>query len=122
MSIQKYILAIDEGTTGTTSLLINADGQVVSKAYQEVHPIYPQPGWVEQDAEELFQKAIAGAHEAVLKTGIEISAIKGIGITNQRETTVIWDRYTGKPVRNAIVWQSRRTAAMCDELKARGYE
>ena len=122
MSIQKYILAIDEGTTGTTSLLINADGQVVSKAYQEVHPIYPQPGWVEQDAEELFQKAIAGAHEAVLKTGIEISAIKGIGITNQRETTVIWDRYTGKPVRNAIVWQCRRTAAMCDELKARGYE
>ena len=122
MSIQKYILAIDEGTTGTTSLLINADGQVVSKAYQEVHPIYPQPGWVEQDAEELFQKAIAGAHEAILKIGIDISSVKGIGITNQRETTVIWDRYTGKPVRNAIVWQCRRTAAMCDELKARGYE
>ena len=117
-----YILAIDEGTTGTTSLLINADGQVVTKAYQEVHPLYPQPGWVEQDAEELFQKAIAGAHEAILKIGIDISSVKGIGITNQRETTVVWDRRTGKPVSKAIVWQCRRTAAMCEELKQKGYE
>ena len=122
MAKQNYILAIDEGTTGTTSLLINADGQVVSKAYQEVHPLYPQPGWVEQDAEELFQKAIAGAHEAILKIGIDISSVKGIGITNQRETTVVWDRRTGKPVSKAIVWQCRRTAAMCEELKQKGYE
>ena len=92
---QSYILAIDEGTTGTTSLLINGDGQVVSKAYQEVHAIYPQPGWVEEDAQELFQKAISGAH---------------------------WDRDTGKPAANAIVWQCRRTAAMCEELKNKGYE
>jgi glycerol kinase len=117
-----YILAIDEGTTGTTSLLINADGQVVTKAYQEVHPLYPQPGWVEEDAEELFHKAIAGAHAAIQKNGIDISLIKGIGITNQRETTLVWDRHTGKPVTNAIVWQCRRTAAICEELKQKGYE
>ena len=117
-----YILAIDEGTTGTTSLLINADGQVVTKAYQEVHPLYPQPGWVEEDAEELFHKAVAGAHAAIQKNGIDISRIKGIGITNQRETTVVWDRHTGKPVTNAIVWQCRRTAAICEELKQKGYE
>ena len=122
MPKQNYILAIDEGTTGTTSLLINNEGQVVAKAYQEVHPIYPQPGWVEEDAEELFQKAIAGAHEAVTKAGIDISQVKGIGITNQRETTVVWDRHTGKPVSNAIVWQCRRTAAMCEELKQNGYD
>ena len=122
MAKQNYILAIDEGTTGTTSLLINNEGQVVAKAYQEVHPLYPQPGWVEEDAEELFQKAIAGAHEAIQKAGIDISQVKGIGITNQRETTVVWDRRTGKPVSNAIVWQCRRTAAMCEELKQKGYE
>jgi glycerol kinase len=87
-----------------------------------VHPLYPQPGWVEEDAEELFQKAIVGAREAITKTGIDISQIKGIGITNQRETTVVWDRRTGKPVSNAIVWQCRRTAAMCEELKQKGYE
>jgi glycerol kinase len=122
MAKQSYILAIDEGTTGTTSLLINNEGQVVAKAYQEVHPIYPQPGWVEEDAIELVQKAIAVAHEALQKTGVDISLVKGIGITNQRETTVVWDRHTGKPVCNAIVWQCRRTAAMCDELKQKGYE
>jgi len=122
MAKPSYILAIDEGTTGTTSLLINADGQVVAKAYQEVHPIYPQPGWVEEDPQELFQKAIAAAHEAVQKTGVDISLVKGIGITNQRETTVVWDRHTGKPVCNAIVWQCRRTAALCEELKQKGFE
>ena len=122
MAKQSYILAIDEGTTGTTSLLINSDGQVVSKAYREVHALYPQPGWVEEDAQELFQKAIIGAHEAIQNTGIDISLVKGIGITNQRETTVVWDRHTGKPAANAIVWQCRRTAAMCEELKQKGYE
>jgi glycerol kinase len=122
LATQSYILAIDEGTTGTTSLLINSEGQVVSKAYREVHALYPQPGWVEEDAQELFQKAIDGALEAIQNTGIEISLVKGIGITNQRETTVVWDRHTGKPAANAIVWQCRRTAAMCEELKQKGYE
>ena len=122
MAKTSYILAIDEGTTGTTSLLINNEGQIVSKAYQEVHPIYPQPGWVEEDAEELFQKTIAVSSEAIWKIGVDISLINGIGITNQRETTVVWDRRTGKPVSHAIVWQCRRTAAMCEELKQKGYE
>ena len=122
MAKTSYILAIDEGTTGTTSLLIDNEGQVISKAYQEVHPIYPQPGWVEEDAEELFLKAIAGAHEAIQKASIDISQLKAIGITNQRETTVVWDRRTGKPVSHAIVWQCRRTAGMCEELKHKGYE
>jgi glycerol kinase len=117
-----YILTIDEGTTGTTSLLINIEGQVVAKAYQEVHPLYPQPGWVEEDADELFRKSVAGAKEAIQKAGIAVSQLKGIGITNQRETTVVWDRQTGKPVCNAIVWQCRRTAAICEELKQKGYE
>lgn len=122
MQKQSYILAIDEGTTGTTSLLIDSEGQVISKAYREIRAFYPQPGWVEQDAEELFQKAIAGAREVVLKAGIDISQVKGIGVTNQRETTIVWDRYTGKPVCNAIVWQCRRTADMCEELKHKGFE
>jgi len=122
MQKPNYVLAIDEGTTGTTSLLINVEGQVFNKAYQEVHPIYPQPGWVEEDAEELFQKAVAGAKEVIQKAGIDISQVKGIGITNQRETTVVWDRYTGKPVSNAIVWQCRRTAAICEELKQKGFD
>jgi len=120
MSKQRYILAIDEGTTGTTALLIDSEGQVVSKAYQEVHAIYPQPGWVEQDPQELLQKAIAVGREAIQKAGIYISQVKGIGIANQRETTIVWDRHTGKPVSNAIVWQCRRTAQMCEELKQRG--
>ncbi|MDD5288248.1 MAG: glycerol kinase GlpK [Dehalococcoidales bacterium] len=122
MPKESYILAIDEGTTGTTSLLINHDGHVVSKAYEEVHPLYPQPGWVEQDAEELLQKAIAVAQVVIQKAGIEASQVKGIGITNQRETTIVWDRQTGKPVSNAIVWQCRRTASMCEELKQKGFE
>lgn len=122
MPKQNYILAIDEGTTGTTSLLINSEGKVVAKAYLEVHPIYPQPGWVEEDADELFRKAVSGAQEVIQKTGINISQVKGIGVTNQRETTVVWDRHTGKPVSNAIVWQCRRTAAMCEGLKQKGFE
>lgn len=122
MSAEKYVLAIDEGTTGTTSLVIDTQGRVVAKAYQEVHPIYPQPGWVEEDAEELLQKAVAVAQEAIKKAGADVSQIKGIGITNQRETTVVWDRHTGKPVSKAIVWQCRRTAAMCEDLKKKGFE
>ncbi len=122
MQKPNYILAIDEGTTGTTSLLIDVEGQVVNKAYREVHPVYPQPGWVEEDAEELFRKAIAGAQDVIKISGIDISQVKGIGITNQRETTVVWDRYTGKPVTNAIVWQCRRSAAICEELKQKGFD
>jgi glycerol kinase len=121
MPQENYILAIDEGTTGTTALLINKEGQVVNKAYQEVHPLYPQPGWVEQDAMELLNKAIAGGKEVIRKTGIAVSQVKGIGITNQRETTIVWDRKTGEPVYHAIVWQCRRTTSICEELKQKDY-
>ena len=120
VSQKSYILAIDEGTTGTTALLIDTEGQVVSKAYREVHPLYPQPGWVEQDPQELLEKVIDIGKEAIQKVGIAFPQVKGIGITNQRETTIVWDRHTGKPVSNAIVWQCRRTAPLCEELKQKG--
>jgi glycerol kinase len=117
-----YILAIDEGTTGSTVLLFDARGRIVSRAYREIRQIFPQPGWVEHDATEILRNCIALAAEAVQKAGVPFSAVKGIGITNQRETVVVWERATGKPVYNAIVWQCRRTAALCEELKQKGLE
>lgn len=121
MPEQKYILTLDEGTTGTTSILIDKVGHIVSKAYQPINVFYPQPGWVEQDATELYHKVLAVAKEALFTAGITPSQVKAIGISNQRETTVVWDRRTGQPVTNAIVWQCRRTAPMCEELKRRGF-
>jgi len=120
MSNESYILAIDQGTTGSTARLFNKDGQVVSGAYREVRQIYPQPGWVEQDASELFQSSLNVAREALQKAEVPASRLKGLGITNQRETTIVWDRKTGEPAANAIVWQCRRTAPLCEELKQRG--
>jgi len=120
MSNESYILAIDQGTTGSTARLFNKDGQVVSGAYREVRQIYPQPGWVEQDASELFQSSLTVAREALDKAEVPASRLKGLGITNQRETTIVWDRKTGEPAANAIVWQCRRTAPLCEELKQRG--
>jgi glycerol kinase len=117
MPKQDYILAIDEGTTGSTALLVDKEGKVVTKAYREIHQIFPQPGWVEQDPEELFQTSVSLAREAMQKAGISARQVKGIGITGQRETTIVWDRKTGKPVNNAIVWQCRRSAPICEELK-----
>ncbi len=120
MSSEGYILAIDQGTTGSTSLLFNKDGQAVSGTAREIHQYFPQPGWVEQDAGELWESSLAVAREALEKAGVTASEVKGLGITNQRETTILWDRRTGKPVFNAIVWQCRRTAALCEELKEKG--
>ena len=117
---KNYILALDQGTTGSTALLFDEEGQVVSKAYREVHRFYPQPGWVEQNPHELFRTSLTVAQEALQKGGIAVSQVRGVGITNQRETTVVWDRYTGEPVSNAIVWQCRRTAPLCEELKQKG--
>jgi glycerol kinase len=114
------VLAIDQGTTGSTALLFDKQGKIVSHAYREIHQIFPHPGWVEQDANELFRNSLAVAREAVRKSGIPLSHVRALGITNQRETTIVWDRKTGEPVANAIVWQCRRTAALCEELKARG--
>ena len=117
-----YILAIDQGTTGTTALLVDSSGRVVWQAYQEITQIYPQPGWVEHDPNEIFDSIIDTVDELFEATEIHPRQINSIGITNQRETTIIWDRSTGKPVCNAIVWQCRRTAQLCDALKARGLE
>jgi glycerol kinase len=122
MPTVSYILAIDEGTTGSTALLINKDGQVAARSYRELHQVYPQPGWVEHDPTEILHNCFAITREVVQKAGITFSDVKGIGITNQRETTVVWERATGKPAANAIVWQCRRTAPLCEELKQKGLE
>lgn len=117
-----YIIAIDQGTTGTTALLVDASGAVVWRAYAEITQIYPQPGWVEHDPRELFDSCVAAIGELIEETEISPRQIAAIGITNQRETAIVWDRATGRPLRNAIVWQCRRTAAMCGALIAKGLE
>jgi len=113
-----YILALDQGTTSSRSMVFDKHGNIVSVAQKEFKQIFPQPGWVEHDAEEIWSTQFGTLAEAVAKAGIRMKQIVGIGITNQRETTVVWDRSTGKPICNSIVWQDRRTAAFCDELKA----
>ncbi len=117
---KNYVLAIDQGTTRSSALLFDEEGRVVSSAYREVHQIYPQPGWVEHNPQELLHASLAVAQEALQKAGVAVSQVKGVGITNQRETTVVWDRHTGEPVSNAVVWQCRRTAPLCEELKQKG--
>jgi len=117
---KNHILAIDQGTTGSTALLFDKGGRALSSAYRELHQVYPRPGWVEHDPKELLSTSLAVTREALEKEGVGLSDVCGIGITNQRETTIVWDRHTGKPVSNAIVWQCRRTAPLCEELKRRG--
>jgi len=117
----QYILALDQGTTSSRSILFNQRGDIVSLAQKEFAQIYPLPGWVEHDAEEIWSSQISTMAEVLAKSGINIRQIAGIGITNQRETTVLWSRKTGRPVYNAIVWQDRRTASYCDELTRAGH-
>ena len=117
-----YILAIDQGTTGTKVLIFDAEGNVRSRAYSEFTQHYPKPGWVEHDAEEIWAVSHKLLHEALTNANVQPSEIKAIGITNQRETTLMWNRASGEPIGRAIVWQDRRTASICDELKARGLE
>jgi glycerol kinase len=117
-----YIMAIDQGTTGSRAMLIDGDGQVVSSAYAEFPQIFPQPGWVEHDPEEIWKTTQQVMQQTVSSSDIPVTDIAGIGITNQRETTVLWDRKTLKPVYNAIVWQCRRSASICDRLKSEGLE
>ena len=119
---QKYILALDQGTTSSRAILFNAAGRCVAAAQQEFAQIYPNPGWVEHDPMAILGTQTAVAGEAMAKLGIGPESVAALGITNQRETTVVWERATGRPVHNAIVWQCRRTAGICDELKARGLE
>ncbi|HTH61942.1 MAG TPA: glycerol kinase GlpK [Paraburkholderia sp.] len=116
------ILALDQGTTSSRAMLFDAQGNVVASAQKEFEQIYPRPGWVEHDPQAIWSTQAGVAAEAVTHAGVTGGSIAAIGITNQRETTIVWDRDTGQPIYNAIVWQDRRTAAFCDELKALGHE
>ena len=120
--LKKYILALDQGTSSSKAFLFDHQGQVVSRAGRDFRQIYPRPGWVEHDPEEIWESQLAVAKEAISLAGISTDAIAAIGITNQRETTVLWDKSTGKPVFNAIVWQCRRTAERCERLRADGFD
>ena len=116
------ILSIDQGTTGTTVLVINRGGDIVGRAYAEFGQIYPQPGWVSHNADEIWRSTCAVIADAMEDSGIRPADLAGIGIANQRETTVLWDRRTGEPVHDAIVWQCRRTADLCRRYRERGLE
>src|SRR5688572_13813249 len=118
----KTILALDQGTTSSRAIVFDAAGGIVAAAQKEFTQHFPQPGWVEHDPEEIWATQIAVANEALARAGLQARDVAAIGITNQRETTVVWDRSTGRPLCNAIVWQDRRTAGACDALKARGLE
>lgn len=118
--MSKYIMAFDAGTTSNRCIIFDHKGQIISKAAKEFTQYFPKPGWVEHDADEIWSTQIGVAVEAMNKIGISASDVSAIGITNQRETTVVWDRNTGEPVYNAIVWQCRRTSAYCDTLKEKG--
>jgi len=115
-----YILALDQGTTSSRAVLFNREGQPVATAQQEFTQYFPQPGWVEHDAMEIWHTQQTVMQDVVKKAGISAQQIQAIGITNQRETTVVWDRRTGMPIAPAIVWQDRRTAAVCERLKRGG--
>ena len=116
-----YILALDQGTTSSRAIIFNNKGEIISAAQKEFTQYFPQSGWVEHDANEIWDTQFIVAVEALHKANLKAKDIAAIGITNQRETTVVWERETGKPIYNAIVWQDRRTASFCDELKTKGY-
>ncbi|MCB0679594.1 MAG: glycerol kinase, partial [Saprospiraceae bacterium] len=119
--MEQYILSLDQGTTSSRAILFDRRGTIVDLAQKEFTQYYPQPGWVEHDPEEIWQTQLTVAREVLQKQGLQPSQIAAIGITNQRETTVVWNRHTGEPIYPAIVWQDRRTAALCDELKSAGH-
>ena len=116
------ILSIDQGTTGTRSMLFNSNGEEIANAYEEHNQFFPSPGWVEHDPSEIWLKSLQTTKSVIKSAKIAPSDIAGIGITNQRETIVAWNKDTGTPLHNAIVWQCRRTAQICDQLKEAGYE
>ncbi|CAH0499220.1 MULTISPECIES: glycerol kinase GlpK [Sphingomonadaceae] len=122
MAGPKHILAIDQGTTSTRAIVFDADAQPVATAQTEFAQHYPHPGWVEHDPEDIWRDALATARDAIAQSGVGAAGIAGIGITNQRETVVVWDRATGETIHNAIVWQDRRTADLCSRLKREGHE
>ncbi|MBS3971110.1 MAG: glycerol kinase, partial [Clostridia bacterium] len=120
--MSKYLLALDQGTTSSRAILFNRDGEIIKQYNKEFKQIYPQPGWVEHDPEEIWESQLEVARRVVKEAGINVHDIAAIGITNQRETTVVWDKSTGRPVYNAIVWQCRRTADTCDRLRREGWD
>ncbi|ADV66333.1 glycerol kinase GlpK [Deinococcus maricopensis] len=122
LSQEQFILALDQGTTSSRAIVFDRTGNIRATAQKEFRQIFPQPGWVEHDATEIWSTQIGVAQEALAKAGLRASNVAGIGITNQRETVVVWDRKTGQPIHHAIVWQDRRTAAYCDELRDAGHE
>ena len=116
-----YLLALDQGTSSSRSIVFSETGQIVAMAQREFRQIYPQPGWVEHDPQEIWATQLATAREALAKAGLKAEQVRAIGITNQRETTVVWNRRTGQPIYNAIVWQDRRAEPLCAELRAAGH-
>ncbi|QNL49189.1 glycerol kinase GlpK [Olivibacter sp. SDN3] len=122
MTKAKYILSLDQGTTSSRAIVFDHSGEIISIAQKEFTQLYPKSGWVEHDPREIWSSQIAVATEALVRADIKSAEIAAIGITNQRETTIVWDKETGKPIYNAIVWQDRRTAPYCDDLKSQGYE
>ena len=118
----KYIVALDQGTTSSRAIVFDHEQNIVAVGQKEFKQIYPQPGWVEHDPMEIWATQYGVLQEALIKAGITMADVAGIGITNQRETTIVWEKATGRPIYNAIVWQCRRTAELCDQLKAEGWE
>ena len=118
--MSKYILSIDQGTTSSRAIIFNEKSEILSVAQQEFTQFFPEDGWVEHDPEEIWQSTLGVSRECIEKLGVQASEIAAIGITNQRETTIIWDKLTGQPIYNAIVWQDRRTAEFCTELEELG--
>ena len=122
MAARRYVLALDQGTTGSTALVVDADGVVRARGYAELAQHYPQPGWVEHDPEEIWRVTGEAARQALGAAGVGGGEVAAVGITNQRETAIVWERASGTPIHPAIVWQCRRTAGLCDDLRARGAE
>ena len=116
----EYILALDQGTTSSRAIIFDRQGNIAGSAQQEFRQIYPRNGWVEHDPTDILGSQVGVIGEALVRANIHGKRIKALGITNQRETTIVWDKKTGKPVYNAIVWQCRRTAGYCEELKNAG--
>src|SRR2546430_7868858 len=115
------ILALDQGTTSSRAILFDHVGLIIASAQQEFRQIFPKAGWVEHDPEEIWSSQLSVAQQVLAKANLKSADVAAIGITNQRETTILWDRKTGKPIHNAIVWQDRRTAKLCDQLKRDGH-
>ncbi|GGF31628.1 glycerol kinase [Halobacillus andaensis] len=119
--MEKYILSIDQGTTSSRAILFDHEGAIVETAQKEFEQYFPKPGWVEHDANEIWTSVLGCIADVLMRADVEADQIEGIGITNQRETTVVWDRHSGKPIYKAIVWQSRQTQSICNELREQGY-